>query len=219
MRTHFALLVCAASLACAQGTAPKASASDYPVHTESGPVPLGAEYMLHSFGSGGQMYIIEDYLVVEVALFPAKDATLEVDPSHFSLHVNGKKAAIQPQPPTTAAVSLNHPDWQRQRPRTTTDVGAGGVDAGLGYPQNRPPFPGAPQPPPPNPPRAPEADPSSGVERTQKGTASDILMRTALPGGPHRGPVSGFLYFPYTGKPGSVKSLDLVWEGVVLKVR
>ena len=34
---------------------------------------LGAEYMVHSFGSNGQMFFTEDYLVVEVALYPFQD--------------------------------------------------------------------------------------------------------------------------------------------------
>jgi hypothetical protein len=31
--------------------------------------------------------------------------------------------------------------------------------------------------------------------------------------------VSGFLYFPFTGKTSSIKSLELIWQGASLKLR
>ena len=52
----------------AEGTRPKASAAEYPVRAQSGNLAIGAEYMVHSFGSGERMYLAENYLVVEVAL-------------------------------------------------------------------------------------------------------------------------------------------------------
>ena len=55
-----------------EGTQTKTSAGEYPVHATSGSLAIGAEYMVHSFGSGEQMYLAENYLVVEVALFPPK---------------------------------------------------------------------------------------------------------------------------------------------------
>jgi hypothetical protein len=35
----------------------------------------------------------------------------------------------------------------------------------------------------------------------------------------HRGAVSGFLYFAYQGKTSSIKSLELMYEAAVLKLR
>ena len=209
------LLVCAAGFAYAQGTTPKPSAADYPVHGEN----VGAEYMVHSFGAGEQMSIAADYLVVEVALFPAKDASVTVDPSRFFLRVNGKKSLLSPQPPSIVATSLTHPEWQAQRPGATADIGAGGVNAGLGYPKQGAPFPGAPQPRLPNPPRAPDSGPPGGIERAVPLKPVDVLTRTTLPEGLHRKPVSGFLFFPYTGRTDSIKSLELYWEGMALKLR
>jgi hypothetical protein len=209
----------AATLALAQGTTPKQSPSEYPVHSEAGEIGIGAEYMVHSFGAGEEMYLAQNYLVVEVALFPPKDQTLTVDVSHFALHLNGKKPALTPQPPSMVAASLSHPEWQQQR--TTMDAQAGPVGVGTGYPPNRPPFPGAPptQPRYPAPPRAPDAGPPGGIEKKQPANPAEVLVQTALPVNPHRGPISGFLYFPYTGKTSSIKSLELVWEGAILKLR
>jgi hypothetical protein len=203
----------AIALVWAQGTTPRASATDYPVHGEAGGVPVGAEFMVHSFGRGEQMYIVQNYLVVEVAIFRPKDVTAPLDPSQFALHINGKKT-LSPQPPSTVAASLRHPEW---RQRSGVQVGAGPVI--LGAPQTQPPFPGAPQPRHPAPPRAPEENPPGGIEKPKATTAEEVLIQTALPTDPHRGPVSGFLFFPYTGKTSSIKSLELTWQGAVLKLR
>jgi hypothetical protein len=205
----------AAILACAQGTTPKPSAADYPVHSESGGVPIGAEFMVHSFGSGEQMFVVENYLVVEVALYRAKDKVQTVDVSEFTLRVNGKKVPLTPQQPSMVAASMSHPEWRQQRPGIQADAGP----IGIGYPQNRPPFPGAPQPRVPTPPRAPDADPPGGIDKPNVVTPQELLVQTALPVDPHRGPVSGFLYFPFTGKTSSIKSLELIWQGASLKLR
>jgi hypothetical protein len=204
----------ATALACAQGTTPKPSAADYSVHAAAGGVPIGAEYMVHSFGAGEQMYVVENYLVVEVALYRPKDVMLPTDVTQFALRINGKKATLSPQPPSMVAASLSHPEW-RQRPGV--QVGAGPVI--FGSPQTQPPFPGAPQPRYPAPPRAPDAGPPGGIDKPKAATAAELLAQTALPTEPHRGPVSGFLYFPYTGKTSSIKSLELTWQEAVLKLR
>jgi hypothetical protein len=209
----------AAALACAQGTTPKPSAAEYPVHGEARGIAIGAEYMVHSFGGGEQMYVVENYLVVEVALYPPKEAKIAPDPGQFALRINGKKTALMPQPPAMVAASLSHPEWQ-QPPRATADAGAGPVNVGLGYPPNRQPFPGAPMPPRlPNPPRAPDSGPPGGIDRAPAAKPEEVLVQTALPADVRPGPVSGFLYFPFTGKTGSIKSLELSWEGCILKLR
>jgi hypothetical protein len=213
---RFLTAFCVATLACAQGTTPKPSSAGYTAHGKSGEIAIGAEYMVHSFGSGEQMFLAENYLVVEVALYPPKDATITVDLAHFGLRINGKKATILPQPPSMAAASLNHPEWVTH---PTMDLGAGPIGVGLGYPPNRAPFPGGPAPSRgPVPPRAPDPGNRSGVERKTV-NAADLLVQLALPADPHKGPISGFVYFPFTAKPGSIKSLDLVWDDAVLKLR
>jgi hypothetical protein len=204
----------AAVLTYAQGTTPKPSASDYPIHGEAGGVPIGAEFMVHSFGSGEQMYVVENYLVVEVALYRPKDPVQTVDVSEFALRINGKKP-LPPQPPQMVAASLAHPEWGQRKPGL--EVGAGPVI--FGAPRSGQPFPGSPQPRGPAPPRAPDADPPGGMEKPKAVTPAELLVQTAMPTDPHRGPVSGFLYFPYTGKTSSIKSLELTWQGASLKLR
>ena len=75
---RFALLICFAAMAFAQGTEPKPKAEDYDVHGQSKNVSLGAEFMVHSFSGQGQTFIAGDYLVVEVALYPPKGEPIQL---------------------------------------------------------------------------------------------------------------------------------------------
>src|ERR1035441_7199773 len=88
---RYLVILAFALLAQAQGTQPKASAAEYPVQAVAGNLAIGAEYTVHSFGSGEQMYLAENYLVVEVALFPPKGESVTADAAGFALRVNGKK--------------------------------------------------------------------------------------------------------------------------------
>ena len=117
----------------ALGTTPKAKADDYDAHAKSGGIEIGAEYMVHSFSRGEAMYIARDFLTVEVALYLPKDAQdkakpLDINYGDFQLTINGKKIALMPMNPYTVATTLDHPDWQQERP---------GIEATAGTPNGR----------------------------------------------------------------------------------
>ena len=203
----------------AQGTEPKASAAEYPVHAESGNLAIGAEYMVHSFGSGEQMYLAERYLVVEVALFPPKGQSVTADAARFALRVNRKKTLLYAQSPALVASHLNQREWETTR-GVEADLGVGGANIGLGHPQERDPVTGMPTGRRlPNPPRAPDAGVPGGGEARQRERPEELLIRTALPEDPRRGAVSGFLYFPYQGKASGLKSIDLLFQNAVMKLK
>jgi hypothetical protein len=189
-----------AALASAQGTNPKPSAEEYDVHAELGRLAIGAEYMVHSYSAGEQMFLAEKYLVVEVALYPPKGETVTPDLSKFQLRMNGR-TMLTPHTAAMAAGSLRRPSWlQQQQP---------GMQGGIGQPQDRRL---------PAPPRAPNPDPPGGIER-EKVSAEDVLMRTAFPEVARPGAVSGFVYFPYSGRPGSIRTLDLIFGDATLKLK
>ncbi|MCU1236790.1 MAG: hypothetical protein JWP63_4757 [Candidatus Solibacter sp.] len=217
---RFLIFLAAAFVANAQqpsGTTPKANASEYPVHAQAGLNDLGAEYMVHSFSSGEQMFIAENYLVVEVALFPPKGESVRADIGKFSLRVNGKKS-LPPENPGIVAGTLRHPDWQSPR-GAQGGIGVGGIDIGLGGQRPRQsPYPGGQDPNRlPTPPRAPGND--SDTMREEKLKPEEVLVTTALPDGIHKGPVAGFLYFAWRGKASSIKTIDLVYGDTVLRLR
>jgi len=202
----------AAALAGQYGTAPKAQPGDYPAHASLERLALGAEYLVHSFSGQNQTYIVRDYLVVEVALFPPKGQEFMVNAGHFALVVNGGKHPLSPQAPEFVAASLKYPDWE---PHSHPQAEAGVGPVILGRPQPTERFPGDPQARPPQvpgPPRAP-ADNPSGVERQVPVKPEDLAVQTALPEGPARNPVSGYLYFAWQGKTKRIRSLELTYEG------
>ena len=61
------------------------------------------------------------------------------------------------------------------------------------------------------PPGAPDQNPA-GVEKPASLTAEEAVVDAALPEGRATGPVGGHLYFPYTGKVKSLKSLELIYQ-------
>ncbi len=215
---RWTLLLGCASLAFAQGgTEPKPKAEDYEVHAQGKNVVIGAEFMVHSFSGQGQTYIVKNYLVVEVALYPPKDRGVTVNDAEFALRINGKKATVSPAPPAMVASMLQHPDWD-MGPRLEGSVGAGPADVIIGRPRPTQ-VPGGQQPRVPKPPRAPDPDPPGGLRPERRVRADELVVETALPEGTYRGAVSGFLYFPYKGKISSIKSLELLYDEAVVKLR
>ncbi len=214
---RYLVFLAAAIAAHAQGTTPKSAAQEYPVHAASGLNQIGADYMVHSFSSGQRMYLAENFLVVEVALFPPKGEIVQVDAGQFALRVNGKKLALMAQNPAMVAANLKHRDWQTPR-GPQADLGLGGINVGLGRPRTQAPFPGGPeQNRLPTPPRAPDGDVNTPPRQTLP--PEEVLIQTALPEGSYKGPVAGFVYFAWQGKASTIKSLDLIYAGVPLKLR
>lgn len=221
MLRNLSLILAAASIAAAQvGIPAKPKASDYPASIAVEKATLGAEYMVRSFTSQGQMFLVEGYLVVEVALFPDKDTKLDVNAGRFRLRINGKKNLLAPQTPGIVAGTMRIPDWQ-QRPRMEAGAGMGNTGVILGRPRTTERFPGDPTPGQtrlPNPPRVPEPEDRSGAEKKPELKADEQAIAAALPEGPVHSPVAGYLYFAYPGKPGGIKSLDLLYDDAALRL-
>jgi hypothetical protein len=206
----------AAALVCALGlfgeTEPKDKAAAYPAHATAGNISIGADYLVHSIPAGNQTFLARDYLVVEVAVFPGKDAPVEIGGNTFALRISGKKLVLTPDSPGFVAASLRYPDWE-MHPRGEASAGVGDTGVVLGRPPAVGRFPGDPTPTQnrlPQPPKAP--DDRNGIEQQEPEPAEVVIARTALPEGATARPVSGFLYFPYKGKTKSIKSLELVFR-------
>ena len=200
-----------------EGTPPKPSASEYPITRHWASLDLGADYLVHSFGTGEQMYMAENFLVVEVALYPEKGESVSVEYGPFSLRINGKKTVLLPLAPEFAARNLNRRDpYQSGGPMAGINLGGIGIGTGGGQRGGGSPMPGGP-----DDRRLPSPPRVDGDDSDMKPVvrAEDILVRTALPAGTFKGPVSGFLYFPYPGKASSVKTAELWFHDVALKLK
>jgi hypothetical protein len=215
---RYVLLICCAGVMLGQGTDPKPKPEDYEVHAQARDAAVGAEYMVHSYSLGEQTFIAKDYLVVEVALYPPKGATITVNDADFSLRINGGKQVLQPEQPAMVVAREHHPEWQQPTGlQHQVGVGAGNVEVIEGGPaQNPNPFPNSRPPAIPPPVMKPSDD--TGLHKPPV-NPDVVLQQTALLEGPRHTPVSGFLYFPYRGKTSSIKSLELVYEDAELKLR
>jgi hypothetical protein len=186
----------------AGGTTPKAKPEDYPAETRAGQLAIGAEYLLHSVPAGNRTFVVDKFLVVEAAVFPAAGRTVEVGSHLFTLRVFGKKkmqefAAASPE---MVAFAVEHSDWERNR---GMEVQAGPIV--LGGQTRSPRFPGDSTGTTTTPSRAPD----QGAEAA---TAPEAVRQSAFPDGPIRGPASGCLYFPFPGKTKAIESARLVFH-------
>jgi hypothetical protein len=210
IKMRFALLLSAFALLRAQGTTPKATPAEYPVHTEIGTVTLAAEYLVHSLPTPKGTLIATDYLVVDVAWFGPSFSRLKMSPDNFTLRINGKGQTLTAEPPGMVAGSIKFPG---SRPHLETSGtitnGDGSVTVGPRAPPSR--FPG------------------DGNDRTASGHAPTVkeveeessidyrVQNATLPEGEHALPRSGLVYFFYRGKIKNIHSLDLFYEGTMGK--
>jgi hypothetical protein len=181
-------------------------ASDYPAHITLPGVEIGAEYMVHSIPAERGGYFAKEFLVVEVAIFPAAHDSLKISSGQFTLRIN-KKLVLLAQSPGMVAAALKYPDWE-QRPQMTAQAGPliyGAPQVGR--------FPGDPTQPRPLPtPRVPDQTDSSNVEQRPALPIEDAIARAALPEGRMAEHVKGCLFFRFEGKLKSIKSLDLIYD-------
>jgi len=192
-----------------QGTVARKSAAEYPVQAVLPNLTLAAEFLVRSLPARGLTFVLEDYLVVEVAVFPAPGQTVAVAARHFSLRLGGKKKEVlSPHGPEFVMASLKYPDWERRR-QLEAVAGAGSGAVILGRPPAVERFPGDRRPgyPPPRPP-APDAE-----IRPEPVRAEEVVAETVLSENEAKLPISGYLYFPYKGKTATIRPVELVYQG------
>jgi hypothetical protein len=200
----------------------RAKVSDYPAHGKLPAMEIGVEYLLNSIPLDKGMYLAKDHLVLEVAIFPSTAAGVNVSTSQFTLRVNNK-TILYPDSPGAVASSLKYPDWQTH-PTMTAEAGAGNGSVILGAPPPVARFPGdhrADRPP--SVPKVPEAPNPTGEPNaidqpieTQIRIAALPELRCAQTGQevcPTQRPVKGLLFFAFSGKTKSIRSLDLIYDG------
>jgi len=213
-----ALLFLAVALLYSQGTTPKQSPSDYPVHATVGNLTLAAEYLVHAIPAAEGSYFTNDYLVIEASFFGPHLTPVKMSAEHFTLRINGQKSPLLTQAPGIVGASLKYPDWE-QRPTLTASAGAGNGQIILGRPVPVERFPGDPNARRgPAPPRVPESENPSGQAKEPPMPVEERIQRSALPEGEHIVPSGGLLFFPFKGKTKSIRSLELLYDGSAGKV-
>ena len=206
------------------GTETRSKPGDYPVQKEIGNAVWGFEYNVRSVGSGNTSFIVGDYLVVEVAVFPKPGQTVDMNAQRLTLRINGKKEGLLTQAPAMVSASLKYPDWSWRR-QTQVQAGAGDAGVILGRPQQVPRFPGDNRPAQtrlPGP--VPRVPADAGAPEGEPFDPAQFIANTALPEGRFNKPVSGYVYFPYKGKLEKIKTVELIvaageGEGTVIRLR
>ncbi|MFN7923972.1 MAG: hypothetical protein U0Q16_27975 [Bryobacteraceae bacterium] len=171
---------------------------------------MAAEYAGRTATGERSAYFVDDYVLIDVAVYPAKGRVVSLSRDHFTLSINGKDG-LMAQAAGTVAMTVRNPQFDR-RGKLDTTVGAGPVI--LGPPRRGPQFPGDPgetQGRLPAPPRVPEED-RSGIQREPAETDAAAVEEQAMPEGKVEQPVRGYLYFPYRGKLGKIKTLVLMYR-------
>ena len=196
-----------------QGTSPRAAAAKYRAHAERDGFSLGAE-LLSKKDAGAALAadINRCCLVVEVAVFPKKDETVDLSLFDFTLVEVGMDKPLRPESPTTVAAKLEN----KKNP-------AGGVDVttttGVGYESGTYTDPVTGQPV-----HVRGVSTSAGVGvSTGNSTPPDIAARDreiierelydkGLPEAKVSVPVAGYLYFPISKVKKDAK-YQLVYSG------
>ena len=189
----------------------RAKPSEYAVHATAGKLTLAADYMVHSLAARGKTFFVNDYLIIETAVFPG-GVPVMISSGHFTLRLNGKKLLLA-QTPSMVGASLKYPDWEQ---RGTLEGSAGVGDSGviLGRPPAVERFPGDPRARRgPAPPRAPDPDHQQRTVEQQPVRPHELAIDAALPEGETKHPVAGFLYFAHKGKTSGLKSIELLYQG------
>ena len=203
----FAALIVFATAATALDV--RKSPDEYPVQGRTADFKVGADFMVRSFLAGGQALSIDDYLLVEVGIFPTAETTIDL--RRFLLRVNGKTPLLT-QSPGFVAASLKYPDWQT-RPSLQAGVGMGDRGVLIGRPRPTSRFPGDRRPDVGNPPGRTTVESPPEIDYVR------LMEDASLPEGKRINPAGGYLYFPYDGKLKSIKTVELLVGDVVLKLR
>jgi hypothetical protein len=200
MRAFRLPLILAASLAAADDTAvsPRPKPADYPVHESAKAAVIAASIVppeqVKKIFSGD---IAKQYVVVEVAVYPQDGKSMEVDLFDFELKAGEQIVrASEPRDFTTAWPSAKNPSIGNRGPNVTaetrvivahdTDPVTGRPRTGVGtyegvavsnYPRPDP--------------------PAQSTTNSKQSDVEDKIRQMALPEGPAKTPVAGYVYFRY----------------------
>jgi hypothetical protein len=206
----FAALIVFATAATALDV--RKSPEEYAVQGRTADFKIGADFMVRSFLAGGA-----GALHRRLSPGGSRPSTLRprttIDLRRFVLRVNGKTPLLT-QTPGFVAASMKYPDWQ-MRPNLQAGVGMGDRGILIGRPRPAARFPGDRRPDIGNPPGRTTIDSPPKEEMDYVRLVEDA----SLPEGKRIKPVAGYLYFPFDGKLKSVKTVELLIDDVVLKLR
>lgn len=210
----------------AQATEPRSKSADYPARALATDINLevAADNLGHSLPApGGGMLFAPDHLIIEVAFYASAAKPVRISPQHFTLTINGRKTPLVADSPGAVAMSMrDSPMNMRPSLQASGSIGNAGVILG------RRPATGIPDidsrtrgPAPPQAPPAPDRSGATG-QREEVDIPSAVTA-AALSDCDCKPPFAGLLYFPYSGKLKSIKSMVLQYtpsgDGRTISIR
>jgi hypothetical protein len=178
------------------GLPPRVAPSEYQAQAKAGAVTLAADFVRHSVPTPQGTLNTEDYVVVELGLYGAPDARIQISLDDFSLRINGKKTALRCQPFGMVLASLKDPEWVPPEPvaqKSKTSLNTGGGGGGQNDPGSPPPV--------------------VHVPIEVKRALDQRVQKAALPLGDRALPQAGLIFFQYRSNTKNIESIDLIYSG------
>jgi hypothetical protein len=191
------------------GVPPRANAKDYPARGQADAATIAA--MVVPPNQVSRMFspeVSKQYVVVEVAIYPAGGVPIDVQSSDFALRV-GQRVGRADRPIDVARWPERHDSLHRLPVDVTAEAGViyeGGSDPYNGRRQGVGTYSGVAVSTPRNDPPLPP-DP-----RVDPRIVSDKLQRMALPEGDTKAAIAGYLYFPQYSKRKKSEEIELKYS-------
>jgi len=183
------------------GIAVRASAAEYQTAVKVGAYTLAVDFDAHAVPTSDGVFSTEEFIVFEVAMYGPAGSHLPLMFEDFSLRINGKKQPTPSQPFTFVFKSLKNAEWEATlepvKKESGNGINAGGAGGGGG--DNLPP---------------PKPKMPIDVERRMELR----VQKAAVPEADRPLPVTGLIFFPYSGKTKGIRSMELIYSGAAGKV-
>jgi hypothetical protein len=176
-----------------RGLPPRATPADYQAQAQAGGMTIAAEFVGHFVPTPQGSLTTDDYVVVETAIFGPSEAHTKLFLGDFSLRINGKKTALPALPYGMVTKSLKDPDWEPPAAAASSSQSKTSLSTGGGDSKDPPP-----------PVHIPIEVQRAMEQRTQK---------ASFPEGDRTLPVAGLIFFQYSGKTQSIRSIELIYNG------
>lgn len=182
-----------------QGLAPRAAPTDYQVQGKAGTVTIAAEFTGHNVPTQDLTLTTEDFVAVEVGLYGATGARLQISPDDFSLRINGKKNILPSQSYVVVYSSLRDPTWESPEAAKAKDTSKTSIGGGGGGQESS------------------NLPPIIHIPIELQRTWEQHAQKAALPLGDRLLPQAGLLFFQYRGKEKGIHSIELMYGGAAGK--
>jgi hypothetical protein len=182
---------------------------EYPVHMAAAHGDIGAEFFGRAYDGAGGSFYAEDYLVIEVALYPEKGPRMKLAAGDFRLRLNGATREWMAVTPGTVAMAIRQPGMDRTRPGVSMGGGVGPGVVVMGGPRTVERFPGDPRTRVPSRPGTGQEEKPSDLEKGAK-AAQELAVESVEADGLG---ASGLIYFYWRGKMRDLKRIDLIYDG------